>query len=64
MLPNLITPKFVQKRFIKKFEWIQHISIYHHAKFNVEKNCARRNKKKENIGNGLIDCRACNFVAE
>jgi len=21
-------------------------------------------KKKENIGNGLIDCRACNFVAE
>ena len=35
LLPNLITQKFVHQK-IQKYEWIEHVSIYHHAKFEVK----------------------------
>ena len=49
VLPILITPRFVHKKFIQKYEWIEHISIYHHAKFEVEQKFVQEGTKKRNL---------------
>ena len=36
VLPILITLKFVHLKFQQKYEWIEQISIYHHAKFEMQ----------------------------
>ena len=48
VLPNLITPKFVHQKFIQKYKWIEHVSIYHHAKW-FNKNLRKKKRKKENL---------------
>ena len=35
VLQTLIILKFVHQRFIEKYEWIEHVSMYHHDKFEV-----------------------------
>ena len=35
MLPTLITSKSIHKKFIQKYKWIEHTSIYHHAQVQV-----------------------------
>jgi len=49
VLPILITPRFVHKKFIQKYEWIENISIYHHAKFEVEQKFVQEGTKKRNL---------------
>jgi len=46
VLQNVITPKFLHKKFIQKYEWIEHISIYHHSKFEVEQKLVQEETKK------------------
>ena len=47
VLQNVITPKFLHKKFIQKYEWIEHISIYHHSKFEVEQKLVQEETKKD-----------------
>ena len=47
ILPNLITSKFVHKKFIQKYEWIDHAISTIMQSLRLNKICARRNKKEE-----------------
>ena len=47
VLPNLITQKFVHQK-IQKYEWIEHVSIYPHAKFELEQKFVQSETKKRN----------------
>ena len=49
VLSNLITFKFVHQKFIQKYEWIEHVSIYHHTKFEVEQNMCKKKQKRETL---------------
>jgi hypothetical protein len=37
----------LHKKFIQKYEWIEHISIYHHSKFEVEQKLVQEETKKD-----------------
>jgi hypothetical protein len=49
VLPNLIISKFMHQNFIEKYEWIEYITIYHHAKFEVEYKLVQEETKKKNL---------------
>ena len=49
ILPFELTLKFVYLKFQQKYEWIEHTSIYHHAKFEIEKKIVQEETKKRNL---------------
>jgi hypothetical protein len=42
----------VHQKFIKKYEWIEHVSIYHHAKFEIEQKLMQEETKKKKLALG------------
>jgi len=48
VLPTLITLKFVHLKFQQKYEWIEHTTIEHHTKFEVEQKFMQKETKTSN----------------
>ena len=49
VLSTLITLKFVHLKFQQNYEYIEHASIYHHAKFELEQKFVQEETKKRNL---------------
>ena len=48
VLPTLISLKFVHLKFQQKYEWIENVSIYHHAKIEMQLKFVLWETKKRN----------------